>query len=86
LALLYYICGVNETLTVRLGEDLAEALGEEARQTGLSKGQIAREALEERLRRRSKSAVMTRHFGSMRGPKDLSSNKNYRRDWKRKAA
>jgi hypothetical protein len=75
---------VIETLTVRLGEKLAHALQEEARTTGLSKGEIARQALEARLHRGEKLAVMRRYFGVMRGPSDLSTNKTYRRQWNRK--
>jgi hypothetical protein len=77
---------MNETLTIRLGEKLAHALQEEARQTGLAKGEIARQALEARLQRDGKLSVMQRYFGTMRGPSDLSTNKAYRRSWSRKRA
>lgn len=77
---------MNETLTIRLGEKLAHALHEEAGQTGLAKGEIARQALEARLQRGGKLAVMHRHFGAMRGPADLSTNKTYRRSWNKKRA
>jgi hypothetical protein len=77
---------MNETLTIRLGEKLAHALHEEASQTGLAKGEIARQALESRLQRGGKLAVMQRHFGTMRGPSDLSTNKAYRRSWNKKRA
>ena len=70
---------MTETLTIRLGEKLAHALREEASRTGLAKGEIARQALETRLQREGKLAVMQRHFGAMRGPADLSTNKAYRR-------
>jgi hypothetical protein len=83
---LYYGAAVNETLTIRLGEKLADALREEARQTGLAKGEIARQALESRLQGAGKLTVMQRHFGVMRGPSDLSTNKNYRRTWNKKRA
>ena len=76
-----YIRLMNETLTIRLGEQLAQALREEARQTGLAKGEIARQALAARLRESRKLAVMQRHFGTVRGPADLSTNKAYRRTW-----
>jgi len=72
---------MNETLTVRLGEKLASALEEEARQTGLAKGEIARQALESRLKRSGKLRVIQHYFGAMRGPFDLSTNKSYRRNW-----
>jgi Ribbon-helix-helix protein, copG family len=77
---------MNETLTIRLGEKLAHALQEEARQTGLAKGEIARQALESRLQRGGKLAVMQHYFGTMRGPSDLSTNKTYRRNWNKQRA
>ena len=72
---------MNDSLTVRLGEKLAHALGEEASRTGLAKGEIARQAIETHLQRAGKLAVMQRHFGAMRGPSDLSTNRSYRRNW-----
>jgi hypothetical protein len=77
---------MEHALTIRLDEKLAKALQEESRQTGLSKGQIARDALAARLQPSGKLQVMGRYFGVTRGPEDLSSNKNYRRDWKKKRA
>jgi hypothetical protein len=77
---------MNETLTIRLGEKLAYALTEEARRTGLTKGEIARRALEARFRGAGKLSVMERHFGCMSGPADLSTNKKYRRNWKKRQA
>lgn len=75
-----------DTLTIRLGGKLAQALEQESKQSGLSKGEIARQALEARLQGGGALRVMTRHFGSVGGPKDLSTNKAYRRVWKRKNA
>ena len=75
---------MNDTLTIRLGEKLATALQAEAEQTGLAKGEIARQALEQRLSRSGKLSVMTRHFGAVAGPADLSTNKAYRKKWGRK--
>lgn len=75
---------MNNTLTIRLGEELGQALQEEARQTGISKGEIARQALEARLKRRKKLPVMKRYFATLRGPADLSSNKAYRQSWSKK--
>jgi hypothetical protein len=77
---------MNDTLTVRLGEKLAHALQTEARQTGLTKGEIARQALESRLQGGGKLAVMHRYFGIATGPPDLSTNKKYRRLWNKKRA
>ena len=45
---------MNETLTVRLGKELADALQTEARQSGLAKGEIARQALQARLRQKGR--------------------------------
>ena len=83
---MYYSRHVNETLTIRLGQKLAHALQQEAQQTGLAKGEIARQALETRLHRGGKLAVMQRHFGVMAGPTDLSTNKVHRRAWNKKQA
>ena len=79
-----YNPAMNESLTIRLGTDLARALQEEAQQTGLSKGEVARQALAARLEHRGRLAVMSRYFGAMSGPTDLSTNKAYRRTWGRK--
>ena len=75
---------MQETLTVRLGPDLAEALQEEARRTGLTKGEIARRAIADRLKTSGALSVMSRHFGTITGPSDLSTNKGYRRAWSQK--
>ena len=77
---------MNDTLSIRLGEKLALALEDEARQTGLTKGEIARQALETRLNQRGKLRVMNRYFGVIAGTPDLSTNKAYRRKWKRPTA
>jgi hypothetical protein len=77
---------MNETLTIRLDEALAHALSEEARQTGLTKGEITRRALQTRLHHASKLTVMRRYFGTVSGPSDLSTNKSYRRNWKKRPA
>jgi Ribbon-helix-helix protein, copG family len=76
----------NNSLTIRLGEKLAHALQRESRQTGLTKGEIARQALEARLKGAGKLSVMSRYFGVMRGPSDLSTNKLYRRRWNKAGA
>ena len=77
---------MHDTLTVRLTDDLAEALRAEARLSGLPKGEIVRKAIAARLRQAGAVSVMSRHFGEMRGPADLSTNKAYRRAWKKKRA
>jgi hypothetical protein len=75
---------MRTTLTVRLSEELAEGLREEARQTGVPKGEIARQAIAARLQKTAAGSVMSRHFGVIRGPADLSTNKAYRRAWAKK--
>lgn len=75
---------MGDTLTVRLGEKLADALRAESEQTGLAKGEIARQALELRLQQSGKLTVMSRHFGTVSGPSDLSTNKAYRKKWGKK--
>lgn len=77
---------MRDTVTVRLTEELADALQREARQSGVPKGEIVRQALAARLRPSSSHSVMARHFGVMRGPADLSTNKAYRRAWAKKRA
>lgn len=72
---------MNATLTIRLGEELAQALEEEATQSGLSKGEIARQAIAARLEAKGKTSTLQRYFGVMSGPEDLSGNKEYRRIW-----
>ena len=75
---------MRSTLTIRLEEELAEALQQEAREAGVSRGEIVREAIAARLRKRASAPVMSRYFGVMRGPSDLSTNKTHRRAWNRK--
>jgi hypothetical protein len=70
---------MKECLTIRLSKKLARALQADADVSGLSKGEIARQALEARLRRNGRLAVMPRYFGAMTGPADLSTNKSLRR-------
>lgn len=75
---------MRDTLTVRLDEDLADALNREARETGRPKGEIVRQAVAAHLRRTAPRSVMSRYFGVVRGPSDLSTNKAYRRAWTKK--
>ena len=80
------IAKLNATLSIRLDENLARALSVEAESTGLTKGAIARQALESRLQRGGKLTVMKRYMGIMRGPSDLGTNKKYRRQWNKTRA
>ena len=72
---------MSTTLSIRLGEDLAQALEREASKSGISKGEIARQAIAARLQSKDKVSTLQRHFGVMSGPSDLSTNKEYRRSW-----
>jgi len=81
-----YLESVSTTLTIRLGDRLAQALEKEAKQSGLAKGQIARRALEALLQQEGKLRVMSQYFGTCGGPADLSTNKAYRRAWTRRRA
>ena len=84
--LVSYLESVSTTLTIRLGDRLAQALEKEAKQSGLAKGQIARRALEALLQQEGKLRVMSQYFGTCGGPADLSTNKAYRRAWTRRRA
>lgn len=84
MAVLCYISTVRHTLTIRLSEDLAVALREEARQSGVAQGEIVRQAVASRLQTARVPATMSRHFGTVRGPADLSTNRAYRRAWRKK--
>ena len=75
---------MNAALSVRLPEELADALQKEAQQSGVSKGEIVRQAIAARLRQTPVLPVMSRYFGTVRGPVDLSTNKAYRRAWHKK--
>jgi len=77
---------MRDTLTVRLSEELAQALQREARQSGIPKGEIVRQAIAARVQKTGSHSVMSRHFGMMRGPADLSTNKAYRRAWRKRRA
>ena len=72
---------VNASLTIRLEEELAQALEQEAGRVGVSKGEIVRQALVARLKAPGPSTTLKRHFGVMSGPRDLSTNRDYRRVW-----
>ena len=63
---------------------MAAALERQARESGVSKGEIVRQAIADRLQHANSLAVMSRYFGIMRGPADLSTNTTYRRVWRKK--
>jgi hypothetical protein len=69
---------MRNTITVRLGEELATWLEEEAARTGVSQGKVIRDQLE-----RAKAGGGARPFmrlaGRIRGPRDLSKRKGFSR-------
>jgi Ribbon-helix-helix protein, copG family len=66
---------MGHTLTIRLQEDLAEWLEDQAAKSGVSQGQIVREQLE---RARSASAQpFMRLAGSVKGARNLSQRKGF---------
>lgn len=81
--LCYHQCvtktNMSKTLTLRLEDDVAEALEGEARRTNRSKGRIVRDALKDHLRRERPSALeaLKKYAGIIEGPEDLSTNKKY---------
>jgi len=70
---------MSKTLTVRLEDDVADALEIEARRTNHSKGRIVRDALKEHLRKGHWSALeaFKKYAGIIEGPADLSTNRKY---------
>lgn len=69
-------CQMSATLSVRLGEDLARWVEEQARATGRSQGSLVKEALE-RLRQTEQERPFMRLAGSVEGPPDLSRRKGF---------
>lgn len=72
------------TLTVRLNDELTEALQKASRESGMPKGEIVRQAVTAHLKKTSGGSVMSRYFGTVTGPADLSTNRAYRRSWANK--
>lgn len=69
---------MDDTITVRLTEELATWLRTTARKAGVPVGRIVREELE-RARREAGSKSFMRLCGSIEGPPDLSSRKGFSR-------
>lgn len=69
---------MRNTLTIRLDKALAAWLEETARRTGLPQGQIVREQLE-RARAAEPGKPFMRLAGIVRGPRDLSTRKGFRK-------
>jgi len=69
---------MGNTITVRLGQELAEWLEESARRTGVPQGRIVRDQLE-KARAASQGRAFLRLAGTVRGPRDLSSRRGFSR-------
>ena len=70
---------MSKTLTIRLEDDVAEALELEARRTNRSKGRIVRDALKQHALKGPPNALqaLKKYAGIIEGPADLSTNKKY---------
>ena len=73
-----HFCHMSSTVTVRLPQDLADWLRENARRRGLSQSQIINDHLE-----KARNGAPTRAFmslaGTVDGPKDLFQRKGFKR-------
>lgn len=68
---------MSNTITLRLPIDLVQWLEEESRVTGLPKGRIVREQLEQ-LRTKKARQPFLDLAGSVEGPPDLSRKKGFK--------
>jgi hypothetical protein len=68
---------MSNTITVRLPSDLAQWLTETARKTGVPRGRIIREELENA--RKSERRPFLRLAGAVSGPENLSTRKGFSR-------
>jgi len=67
---------MSTTLSVRLDEDLAKWVEEQARITGRSQGSLVKEALE-KARQADQAKPFMKLAGSVDGPEDLSQRKGF---------
>jgi len=71
---------MNETLTIRIDGELMRGLESEARRARVSKGVVVRDAIRQRLKKKSRPTALDALGGLrgiMEGPPDLSTNKKY---------
>ena len=71
---------MNETLTIRIDGELMRGLESEARRARTSKGEVVRDAIRQRLKKKSRPTALDALSGLrgiMEGPADLSTNKKY---------
>lgn len=73
-----HFCHMSQPVTVRLSKELAAWLQHVAAKTGVPRGKIIRDQLEEARASTSHQSFM-RLAGVARGPKDLSSRKGFSR-------
>lgn len=69
---------MSTTLSVRLGDDLAQWVEEQAKITGRSQGSLVKEALE-KVRHEEQVKPFMKLAGSLDGPADLSQRKGFSR-------
>lgn len=67
---------MSTTLSIRLGEDLAGWVEEQARAMGRSQGSLVKEALE-KARQEMQPKAFIKLAGSVDGPNDLSRRKGF---------
>ena len=84
----HYSNRMSVSLTIRLDDETASVLEQEARRTRRSKGRIVRDAILTHVRSERRSALdtLTKYVGVMSGPADLSTNKRYLADLGKSAA
>jgi Arc/MetJ-type ribon-helix-helix transcriptional regulator len=73
-----------KTISLKLPESLAHWLAQRSRELGRSQSDLVRQALEEQLQRKAGVTcddLMKDLCGSFEGPRDLSSNPKYLRDF-----
>ena len=69
---------MRQTITIRLGKELAAWLEHMAAKSGVSQGKLVRDQLE-KARTNNGAQVFMRLAGSVRGPKNLSKRKGFSR-------
>lgn len=68
---------MSTTLSIRLTDDLARWIEEQARATGLSRGRLVKEALERA--KQAEARPFMKLAGSLEGPPGLSERKGFSR-------
>ena len=71
---------MNQTLSIRIDSELMQSLEAEACRARTSKGEVVRDAIRQRLKKKHKPSAfdaMSNLCGIISGPPDLSTNKKY---------